>query len=207
MDVNHKSNTLISIDGVVGCGKSTLADILVEEWGFELFPEPVVNNPILEKFYYDKKRYSFPLQIFFFNKRFELIQRAAQHSKAVMDRSVYGDFLFAKNLFHEGNMSEEEFGIYADLFKNMVSFCYPPKLLVYLEISTDEAMNRIQKRGRDYEQMVERSYWEDLNKLYRDYFHHDYQHSKMLKINVDGLDFEHNEQDKAFVLEQIKKAL
>lgn len=198
---------MIVIDGVVGCGKSTLSNILVNEWGYELFPEPVINNPILEKFYYDKKRYSFPLQIFFFNKRFDLIQQASKHNKPIMDRSVYGDYIFAKNLFKEGNMSQEEFDIYENLFQNMIAFCHPPKLLVYLEISTDEAMKRIQLRGRDFEQKVERDYWDQLNVLYREYFNHEYKFSNIVKINVDGIDFEHNEKDKKIVLEQIKKAL
>ena len=123
-----------------------------------------------------------------------------------MDRSIYGDAIFARMLNVNGEMSDEEFQIYEELLINMLEHVQAPKLMVYLEIGVDEAMRRIQKRGRDYEQIVERAYWERLNQEYRDYFD-DYDLSPVLKINVDNLDFENNQEDRVHVLSLINEKL
>jgi deoxyadenosine/deoxycytidine kinase len=196
---------MIVIDGVVGVGKSTLMNILQEE-GYVPFEEPVVDNPILEKFYYDRERYSFSLQIFFLNKRFKNIKDASKIKNAVMDRSIYGDVIFAKMLKDAGEMSNEEFDLYIELFENMIEHCKPPKLLVYLEVGVEEAMKRINKRGREYERIVERDYWEQLNSNYRDYFEQ-YNISPIIKINVDNMDFENNMEDRAYLLNLINEKL
>lgn len=196
---------MIVIEGVVGVGKSSLMNILAEQ-GYEAFEEPVVDNPVLDKFYHDRTRYSFPLQVFFLNKRFEHIKKAKDVSRAVMDRSIYGDAIFARMLNLSQEMSDEEFQIYTELLANMLEHVHTPKLMVYLEIGVDEAMNRIKKRGRDYEQIVEREYWEKLNTEYSAYFN-EYELSPILKINVDNLDFENNPEDRAYVLNLIQEKL
>lgn len=197
---------VITIDGVVGVGKTTLMKILVEERGMIPFQEPVMENPILDKFYYDRKRYSFPLQIFFLNERFKHIQKASKLDNAVLDRSIYGDCIFAKMLRDSGEMTEEEFDIYLRLFDTMVELCHPPKLMVYLEVSPEEAVKRIVKRGREYELDTEMDYWVRLNQEYRKYFA-EYNFSPVLKINVEDLDFETNPEDKAYVLGLIDEKL
>lgn len=196
---------MIVIEGVVGVGKSSLMNILAEK-EYKAFEEPVVDNPVLDKFYYDRSRYSFPLQVFFLNKRFEHIKKAKDVTNAVMDRSIYGDAIFARMLNLADEMSDEEFQIYSELLVNMLEHVQRPKLMVYLEIGVDEAMNRIKKRGRDYEQIVEREYWEKLNSEYSRYFNN-YDLSPILKINVDNLDFENNEEDRTYVLNLINDAL
>lgn len=196
---------MIVIEGVVGVGKSSLMNILANQ-GYEAFEEPVVDNPILDKFYYDRVRYSFPLQVFFLNKRFEHIKQAKDVSRAVMDRSIYGDAIFARLLNLNNEMSDEEFMIYTELLQNMLEHVQAPKLMVYLEISVDEAMRRIAKRGRDYELVVEREYWEHLNEQYKLYFDN-YELSPILKINVDNLDFENNAEDRVHVLKLINDKL
>jgi deoxyadenosine/deoxycytidine kinase len=204
----HKGEVwnMIVIDGVVGVGKSTLMEILTKEMGLVAYEEPVVNNPILDKFYYNRERYSFPLQIFFLNERFRNIKMASQQPNAVLDRSIYGDLIFAKMLKDNGEMSIEEFNIYLNLFHNMIEHCKAPKLMIYLEISPEEAMKRIAKRGRSYEQVVEKEYWIKLNKNYQEYFAQ-YQFSPVLTINVDHLDFETNQADRQYVLSLIDKKL
>ncbi|KAB8125931.1 deoxynucleoside kinase [Gracilibacillus oryzae] len=197
---------MITIDGVVGAGKTTLMDIIVKDLGYTPFEEPVVNNPILDKFYYDRERYSFPLQVFFLNERFNHIKNASKIKKAVLDRSIYGDVIFAKMLKDGGEMSEEEFNIYLSLFKNMIEHCEPPELMIYLEISLEEAVRRITRRGRSYEIDTEIAYWERLNKEYTEYFQA-YHASPLLKINVDQLNFENNPSDREYVLTTIKKKL
>ena len=196
---------MIVIEGVVGVGKSSLMRILGME-GYTEFEEPVVNNPILDKFYHDRVRYSFPLQVFFLNKRFEHIKKAKDVANAVMDRSIYGDAIFARMLNINDEMSDEEFGIYSELLENMLEHVQAPKLMVYLEIGVDEAMRRIQKRGRDYELIVERDYWQKLNDEYETYFS-DYSLSPILRINVDNLDFENVEADRKYVMDLINAKL
>lgn len=202
---NERVYDMIVIEGVVGVGKSSLMYILGEK-GYTEFEEPVVDNPILDKFYHDRTRYSFPLQVFFLNKRFEHIKKATEVENAVMDRSIYGDAIFARMLNLNGEMSDEEFAIYAELLENMLEHVQAPKLMVYLEVSVDEAMRRIHKRGRDYELIVEREYWERLNQEYEDYFGQ-YTLSPLLRINVDNLDFENNPEDRAYVLNLINEKL
>ncbi len=195
----------IVIDGTVGAGKSTLMQ-LFEEVGFTAFPEPVLDNPLLDKFYHDKKRYAFPLQIFFLNKRFAHLKSTKGYEQVVLDRSIYGDEIFAEMLRDSGDMSEEEFGIYKELLENMLEHCEPPSLMIYLQISVDEAVNRIQKRGRDYEQIVERGYWEDLNKRYRSFFN-SYTRSPLLVMDVSELNFENNSEHKEIVINLINEKM
>lgn len=189
---------MICIEGVVGVGKSSLMNLIAQQ-GYVMYEEPVVDNPILEKFYYDRKRWSFPLQVFFLNQRFINIKSASKIEKSVMDRSIYGDAIFAKMLELSGDMSREEFSLYESLLNNMLEHVARPKLMISLECSVDEAISRIQKRGRDYEQVVERAYWQNLHDQYELYFKA-YDLSPMLRINVDNLDFENNKADQDYVL-------
>ena len=196
---------MIVVDSVVGAGKSSLMKILEEE-GFISFPEPVIDNPLLEKFYHNRERYSFPLQIFFLNRRFKHIKEASKLENSIMDRSIYGDVIFARMLYENGEMSNEEFNLYIELFENMIQHCHPPKLMIYLECSVDLAMKRIKKRGRSYELIVEREYWERLNKNYREYFA-EYNFSPILRINIDNIDFENNIEDREYILGLIREKL
>src|SRR5690554_4229221 len=167
----NQSNETIIIDAVVGAGKTVYMEMLSKEMKIACYQEPVQDNPILDKFYYDRKRYSFPLQIYFLNRRFDMLKKAAKSGKPVlMDRSIYGDMIFAKLLYEEGSMEKEEYMLYRDLLTNMLDHVEAPKLMIYLKIDTDSAIERIRKRGRDYEQIVEREYWDNLNKEYEEYF-------------------------------------
>lgn len=199
-------NGIICIDGVVGAGKSTLGDILAKDLGITLFEEPVLNNPILDKFYYDKKRYSFSLQIFFLNKRFKMIKEANLLNGCVMDRSIYGDVIFARMLMEDGDMTKEEFELYEELLHNMLEHLTPPKLMIYLESSVEGAITKISRRGRDYEKIVPRSYWESLNANYESYFS-SYNLSHILRINVDDKDIKENPEDQKWFLETVKAKL
>lgn len=203
----NTSNNSIVIDGVVGVGKTTLMDLLAEDLHCQKFIEPVSDNPILSKFYYDRKRYSFALQIFFLNRRFKMLKEASAIKEVtVMDRSIYGDVIFAKLIKDVGDMDPAEFAIYYELLTNMLDHVEVPRLMIYLKTDADTAIQRIQKRGRDYEQVVERSYWENLNREYDDYFAQ-YNLSKLLVIDASQYDFVNNEEDKRIVLDLVKAAL
>lgn len=203
----NKPNETIVIDAVVGAGKTVYMEMLSEEMKIPCFQEPVQDNPLLDKFYYDRKRYSFPLQIYFLNRRFEMLKQAAQLGKpTLMDRSIYGDMIFAKLLYDEGNMEKDEYLLYRDLLTNMLDHVEAPKLMIYLKIDTDSAIERIKKRGRDYEQIVEREYWERLNKEYEDYFS-EYNLSPLLVIDAAKYDIVENPNDRKEVLQIIQQKI
>ncbi|WP_242693957.1 deoxynucleoside kinase [Proteiniclasticum aestuarii] len=200
-------NEMIVVDGVVGSGKTTLMNILKEELGVSGFEEPVTDNPILGKFYHDRKRYAFPLQIFFLNRRFRMLKEAqAKKVSSVMDRSIYGDVIFAKLLHDGGDMEKDEFDLYQDLLTNMLDHIEAPKLMIYLRADVDTAIDRIEKRGRDYEQIVERDYWERLNREYEAYFSA-YNLSKLLIIEAKDYDIRDSEEDRKKVVQLVKEAL
>lgn len=196
----------ICVDGVVGVGKSSLGNLLAERYNITIYNEPVVDNPILDKFYYDKKRWSFPLQIFFLNKRFKMIKNASKLDGCVMDRSIYGDVIFSKMLVHDGHMTKEEFELYEELLYNMLEHVEKPRLMIYLETSVENAIKKIKKRGREYEQIVPYEYWEHLDKNYREYFEN-YNLSDIIKINVDEIDFVNNEKDREYIFKLIDEKL
>lgn len=199
----NKFNEAIVIDGVVGVGKTTLMDLVSSELGYQKFLEPVVDNPILDKFYHNRKRYAFTLQIFFLNKRFKMLKDAAKiKAKTVMDRSIYGDLIFAKLLNKNKEMSNAEFDIYTELLANMLDHVDAPKLMIYLKIDTDNAIKRIKNRGRDFEQIVEREYWENLNKEYNEYFEN-YNLSPLLVIDASKYDMVNNLDDRKYIIKLI----
>lgn len=203
----NKPNESIVIDAVVGAGKTSYMEMLAKELHMPTFEEPVQDNPILDKFYHNRKRYSFPLQIFFLNRRFEMLKKAAESEVPVlMDRSIYGDMIFAKMLHDEGNMDKDEFHLYRDLLTNMLDHVEPPKLMIYLKIDTDAAIERIKKRGRDYELIVEREYWDNLNREYEDYFS-EYNLSPLLIIDAKKYDIVENAEDRKEVLFMIQEEL
>lgn len=191
-------NQLIYIDGTVGVGKSSFVSMLQQQ-GFDVVHEPYNKNPILGKFYKDRARYSFASQVFFLNKKFELIRSVQDNNvNTIVDRSIYGDFIFAKMLRDSGDMMEEEFQIYQELFQNIVHNIPVPKLVVYLDISLNEVLKRIAKRGRPDEQSVDTKYWADLSLNYKDTFAV-YQDSPILTIHVDDLDFVNRPEDCEYV--------
>ncbi len=199
--------SVICIDGVVGAGKTTLGEILAKDMDLLFFKEPVDNNPLLDRFYHDQKRYSFPIQIYFLNKRFKMLKEAATLTGGcVMDRSIYGDVIFARLLMEGGLMSVEEYELYEELLFNMLAHIQRPRLMVYLDITVDNAIARIDERGRTFEKVVNRPYWESLNQHYTSYFKN-YNLSELLVIDVNNLEVRHSTEDRNYVLNLIKARL
>jgi deoxyadenosine/deoxycytidine kinase len=196
---------IINIAGVVGVGKSSLCNIF-NELDYKVYHEPVFDNELLEKFYYDKEKYAFPLQIFFLNKRFEMYKDSTHHSASIMDRSIVEDRIFAKMLRDQGELDTKEYEIYVDLFNNMMEHVNPPNLMVYLRIKTENVIDRIKRRGRKYELEQSINYWYDLNSNYEVFFN-EYTWSKLLVVDVDEIDFVKNEKDKNYMVTLIEENL
>jgi len=196
---------MIVIEGVVGSGKTALMEIMIEK-GYYPFSNIIEENEILDKFYYNRSKYAFILQVYFLNKRFEYIKLAEGMKNVVMDRSIYGDLIFAKILKQNKELTNEEYAVLLELQKNMLQYIKKPKLLIYLDISTEKAIEQISQRGRIYEQEVERDYWSRLNKEYQEYFNN-YDLSPILKVNIDNLDFKNNYKDREHMISLIDKKL
>ena len=195
----------LNIAGVVGVGKSSLCGIYADK-GYEVYYEPVFDNDLLEKFYADKEKYAFPLQIYFLNKRFQMYKDSLLHRNTVMDRSIVEDRIFAKMLKDRGELNVKEYDIYMDLFTNMMQHVCKPDLMVYLRIKTDNVLSRIQKRGREYELSQSKEYWASLNSNYEIFFN-EYTWSKLLVIDVDNIDFVGNQSDKEWIVNLIDSNL
>ncbi|GAB3994895.1 deoxynucleoside kinase [Spirosoma daeguense] len=190
----------IAITGNIGAGKTTLAEMLAAHYGWEVLYEAVEGNPYLADFYEDMPRWSFNLQIYFLNSRFAQMKKvidsrqaaqsiATQPHTMVQDRTIYEDAaIFARNLYQNGNMSERDYGTYQQVFENLTSLVRPPDLMIYLRASLPKLRQRIQKRGRSYEQSISDTYLSALNQLYEE-FAENYELGPLLILNADSIDY------------------
>ena len=161
----------IAIAGNIGSGKTTLTKMLAHRYGWTPRFEPVDNNPYLEDFYADMKRWSFNLQIYFLNKRFkEVVEIANSKETIIQDRTIFEDAcIFAPNLHGQGMMSDRDFNNYKDLFDLMMSLVKLPELMIYIRSSIPTLVAQIQKRGREYEQTMRLDYLEGLSRRYEEW--------------------------------------
>ncbi len=176
---------VIIIDGVVGAGKSTLAEKVSSKLNIPVFYElqNEETNTLLEEFYKDKKRWAFTLQIHFLNERFRMIKEIHKNGGGILDRSIFGDRIFASMLHEDGYMTSEEFNTYSTLLDNMLEHSKNPTLLVYIDCDLETAVERIGVRGRQMEQSVDEVYWKRLNEKYTNWYN-EYNISKKLSINA-----------------------
>ena len=205
---------MIVMAGTIGVGKSTMTEILSEELGTKPFFEPVGNNPVLPLYYDDPKKYGFLLQIYFLNKRFDLIKQAYKEDNNVLDRSIYEDLLFTEINYKNGNMAREEFDVYRSLLDNMMEEIdalpkKAPDLMVYLYADFDTVLSRVKKRGREFEQIDTnpglREYYKTLWNEYQNWYDN-FSVSPKIKINVGEHDLS-TEEGKAFALKTVKDEL
>ncbi|MFL2622411.1 MAG: deoxynucleoside kinase [Candidatus Marisimplicoccus sp.] len=198
----------IAIAGNIGAGKTSLAKQLSKSLKYKSYYEDVIANPYLDDFYNHMERWSFNLQIYFLNSRFkQLVAIEKGNENVIQDRTIYEDaFIFAPNLNAMGLMTKRDYDNYLSLFDTMTNLVKPPDLLVYLQSSIPNLVNKIHKRGRDYEKTISIEYLSRLNERYEAWITN-YNHGKLLKINVDDLDFVENKTDYQTILELIKKEL
>jgi len=198
----------IAIVGNIGAGKTTLTGLLAKHLGWEPQFEEVEDNPYLEDFYGDMKRWSFNLQIFFLNSRFRHIVDLQQRNvNIIQDRTIYEDaYIFAENLHDMGLMTSRDFENYSNIFESIVSFIKPPDLLIYLKASVPTLVDNIQLRGRDYEAGIRLDYLSKLNDKYQKWIGN-YKDGKLLILDKDKLDFATNPEDLGFVIQEIEKNL
>lgn len=197
----------IAIAGNIGCGKTTLTNMLAKHYGWQPRFESVDFNPYLADFYEDMARWSFNLQIYFLNKRFQDIVDISKSSDYIIqDRTIYEDArIFAPNLHEQGFMSDRDFENYTDLFNLMMSLVKMPDLMIYVRSSIPNLVAQIQKRGREYEASMRIDYLQGLNDKYEEWIK-DYK-GKLLIIPGDTCKFGNNPEDFRWVTDRIDAEL
>ncbi len=178
MDEGREHNMAIVIDGIIGAGKTTIGNFLSDMLNIPLVQElkddgkESLAQRMLDQFYDDQRRWSAIIQVMFLNDRFrDLKQIERQGNQAILDRSIYGDEIFAKTIHDRGQMTTDEFQIYKDLLYNMLEHIRPPEVLIYIDVSVDTALERIRKRSRSTEgDTIPRDYLEDLKANYDAWF-------------------------------------
>ena len=194
----------IAIAGNIGAGKTTLTEMLASHYNWEPHFEDVLKNPYLDDFYERMERWSFNLQIYFLNSRFNQMLECSNNGKnTIQDRTIYEDaYIFAPNLQSMGLMTNRDFENYQSIFKTLNSFVKDPDLLIYLRSGIPNLVDQIHKRGRDYENSISIEYLSRLNERYEAWIQ-SYDKSNLLVIEADDIDFVENKEDFQSIVTQI----
>lgn len=203
-----KKNLHVAVSGNIGSGKTTLTGLLAKHYGWESHYEDVDGNPYINDFYAEMQRWSFNMQIYYLNNRFNQILEIREGKKGVIqDRTIYEDaFIFAPNLHSMGLMTTRDFETYFSLFNLLDKFVQPPDLLVYLRASVPRLVSQIQSRGREYEEAIRLDYLKRLNERYEAWIS-TYDKGKLLIIDVDNNNFRDDPEDLGEIIRKIDAEL
>jgi len=177
----------IAIEGNIGAGKSTLAQLLSQHYNARLILEEFADNNFLPKFYEEPDRYAFPLELSFLADRFKQLKNTLP-TPNLFKETIISDYLFIKSkLFAKINLKEDEYDLFQKLFDIIDLHLPPPDLLIYLHSPIRKLQSNIQNRGRSYEQNIKSEYLEKVQDIYLNYLK---QHiSKTLIIDTSNADF------------------
>jgi len=205
-----RNDAVITIAGTVGVGKSTMTNALANALNFRTSFEKVDTNPYLDKFYNDFSRWSFHLQIYFLAERFKEQKRMFEYGGGfIQDRSIYEDTgIFARMHYEKGTMSEVDYETYTGLFDAMVMSPYfpAPDLLIYLEGTFDEVVERIKERGRPMEQQTPVEYWKEMNQRYENWINN-FNACPVLRLNITEYDLLKDESSVEDIVKKIGTVL
>ena len=198
----------IAIAGNIVAGKTTLTEMLSKHYGWEPHFEDVLKNPYLDDFYERMERWSFNLQIYFLNSRFnQMLECSKKEKDTIQDRTIYEDaFIFAPNLQARGLMTNRDYENYKSIFNRINSFVIDTDLLIYLRSGIPNLVDQIHKRGRDYENTISIEYLSRLNERYEAWIQ-SYDKSNLLVIEVDDIDFVKNPDDFNIITKLIDEKL
>jgi deoxyadenosine/deoxycytidine kinase len=205
---DKNSNLHVAVSGNIGSGKTTLTGLLAKHYGWETHYEDVDGNPYINDFYAEMQRWSFNMQIYYVNNRFNQILEIREGKKNVIqDRTIYEDaYIFAPNLHSMGLMTTRDFETYFSLFNLLDRFVQPPDLLIYLRASVPRLVSQIQSRGREYEEAIRLDYLKRLNERYEAWIS-TYDKSKLLIIDVDNNNFIDSQEDLGEIIQKIDAEL
>ncbi|HHI92932.1 MAG TPA: deoxynucleoside kinase [Gammaproteobacteria bacterium] len=194
----------IVIEGPIGVGKTSLAKRLAEDFGGELLLEGAEENPFLARFYRNPRHAALPTQLFFLFQRAQQIQALRQSDMFAPIRVA--DFILEKDrLFAQLTLDDDELQLYEQVYNNITVDAPQPDLVIYLQAPVDVLLNRVQKRGREYERFIETNYLERLVEAYTRFFHH-YSATPLLIVNAAAIDLVNNQQDYQLLVERLHKA-
>lgn len=183
----------IAIEGVIGAGKTSLAQKLSEKLGANLILEQFEDNPFLEKFYDDRKRYAFQTQMFFLINRYKQQQQLNQQE--LFSKYIVSDYIFEKDrIFAYLNLSGEEIKLYESLFPLLERDIPKPDLVIFLQSSIDRLLANVKNRGRKIEKNLTRGYLTELSEAYNNFFFK-YNNTPLLIVNTTDIDFVNREED------------
>ena len=204
MNENQESQNelrYISIEGVIGAGKTSLAKRISERLNAKLILEQFENNPFLEKFYIDRKRFAFQTQMFFLINRFK--QQQELHQEDLFSEHIICDYIFEKDrIFAYMNLSKDELNLYESIYPLLARTLRKPELVIFLQSSTDRLMHNIKSRSRKVERAITRSYIEELSEAYNHYFFR-YNTTPLLIVNSSEIDFVNSDKDFDELFKQI----
>jgi deoxyadenosine/deoxycytidine kinase len=195
--------SFITIEGNIGAGKTTLANLLSKHFNARLILEEFADNPFLPKFYQNPDQYAFPLELFFMAERYKQLKELL-HSNDLFQNSTVSDYLFTKCLlFAKVNLPDEEFRLYQKLFDIINPQIIQPDLLIYLHSPVSKLQENIKKRNRSFEQEISNDYLFTLQETYTQYIK---QHNiKTLFIDASNADFIGNKLHLQVVLDALDK--
>lgn len=198
----------VAVAGNIGSGKTTLTGLLAKHFKWEAHYESVDDNPYLNDFYEDMQRWSFNLQIFFLNSRFnQLVAMKKSGKNVIQDRTIYEDaHIFAPNLHAMGLMTTRDFHNYLNLFNLMMNFVSPPDLLIYLRGTVPALVSQIEKRGRPYENTIRIDYLKRLNERYEAWIS-GYESGKLLIVDIDDVNFAENTEHLGEIISRVQGEL
>lgn len=188
----------ITIEGNIGAGKTTLANVLAKKLNARLILEEFAENPFLARFYENPKQYAFPLELFFMAERYKQLKELL-HTNDLFQGITVSDYMFTKCLlFAKINLPSEEFKLYQKLFDIIQQQLLAPDILIYLHAPVEKLQGNIKKRNREYEQSIPDEYLMNIQETYTSYIKQ--QNVKTLFIDATNADFEDNENHLAVVL-------
>ena len=189
VDLNY-----LVIEGNIGAGKTTLAQMIAQEYNGKLILEQFADNPFLPKFYNDPDRYSFPLELSFLAERYQQLNRDLTSRDLFKPLNV-ADYYFMKSLiFAKATLKQDEYNLYRQIFNIIYQSIPKPDLYVYLHVDVKKLLANISKRGRDYEKGISEEYLKNLQKGYFDFFRQQNDMSFLI-IDTSNVDFVDNQED------------
>ncbi|MBF8298517.1 MAG: Deoxynucleoside kinase family protein [candidate division NC10 bacterium] len=192
----------IVVEGPIGVGKTSLADMLAERLQARKLLEGPEENPFISHFYTDMRRYAFQTQLYFLLNRFRQQQELVQFD--LFKQSLVSDYLFAKDkIFAYLTLDDNELALYERLHPLLEMRVQKPDLVLYLQASTEVLMRRIQMRARAYERELDRTYLEDVNAAYNHFFFH-YSVTPLLVVNTNDIDFVKHKEDFEDLVKQVE---
>lgn len=197
------SLNFMAIEGNIGAGKTTLAHKIAEDFNGKLVLERFADNPFLPKFYEDQGRYAFPLEMSFLADRYQQFTDDTSQFDLFKNFMVSDYDIYKSLIFAQVTLQSDEFNLYRKLFNLMYKEVQKPRIYVYLYQSTERLLENIKKRGRTYEQSIESTYLDKINKGYFDFFK-SYPEQNTLIIDVGDLDFVAHQQDYDAILGKIQ---